>query len=365
MPANGQSKKKQIVSLNVTIDSLENALSQSKGKILSLEQQMNDNEAKSEKEINKLKGELQELKGNLQELQAQLQQTKEAKGVLENKFNLKMEEHSYEKSNLNNTIEQLRKDKEELKNSTEQLKKKIKILQTALEETSNQLDQIEQQEKKQQASKNNENLIIALNDSVREALFRSEIILKIIPENSLVIASEIYDFDGDNNNDFVVVYQDTLDHDTTDIYDYIWNNPIIFSGYFFNKELKTFEERFHCVDFITNHNVNKLDGYSNSSNETLLCIRKGPWELYEHELIFFYDRTEMDFILQDYYYYHDDTEDGHVITGEQGYINFKEKTIKYEFDVPIEQINFEAPTLSSWPNGNWKLLWELEGLDME
>ncbi len=187
MPANGQSKKKQIVSLNVTIDSLENALSQSKGKILSLEQQMNDNEAKSEKEINKLKGELQELKGNLQELQAQLQQTKEAKEMLENKFNLKMEEHSYEKSNLNSAIEQLRK--------------KNDVLQIALDETNNQLAQLQKK-----TMEKNEKFLRVLSDSARNATLISE----LIPENCIVQASEIYDINGDFIDDFVVIYQDTM-----------------------------------------------------------------------------------------------------------------------------------------------------------
>ena len=365
MPANGQSKKKQIVSLNVTIDSLENALSQSKGKILSLEQQMNDNEAKSEKEINSLKAELQELKGNLQELQAQLQQTKEAKGVLENKFNLKMEEHSYEKSNLNNTIEQLRKDKEELKNSTEQLKKKIKILQTALEETSNQLVQIEQQEKKQKASKYNDNILIALNDSVREALFRSEIILKIIPENSLVIASVIYDFDGDNNNDFVIIYQDTLGHDKTEMDDYYWS-PMIFSGYFFNKELKTFEEKFHCVDLINAWGSEYgEDIWMSGERDTIIIYHYGMTSEHENErFVFFYDFEDKEFIIQSYVsnaihrFFTNQFNEPEVT--EDFIIDFKKKSI-HSFGELTEQVNFAAPTLSSWPNGNWKLLWKLLG----
>jgi prefoldin subunit 5 len=306
-------------------------------------------------EINKLKGELQELRGELQELQTQLQQTQEAKKVLESKFNVKMEEHSKEKSNLNNTIEQFRKDKEELKNSTEQLKKKIKILQTALEETSNQLVQLEQQEKKQKASKYNDNLLIALNDSVREALFHSEIILKIIPENSLVIASEIYDFDGDNNNDFVIIYQDTLGHDKTEMDDY-YLSPMIFSGYFFNKKLKSFEEKFHCVDLI--HPWDSPSGeeiWMTSEKDTIIIDHHGMTSEHEGEsLEFYYDHEDKEFIIQ---LYHRSAMDrfNNLEDTEDFFIDFKKKTI-FSFGEPIEQLNFEAPTLSTWPNGNWKLL---------
>ncbi len=141
MPANGQSKKKQIVSLNVTIDSLENALSQSKGKILSHEQQMNDNESKSEKEINSLKAELQELKGNLQEQQAQLQQTKEAKGVLEGSLSQHINEHKQQEKQLNQKIkalnialEETQKIQLKLVDSIIYLNKQIEISQNILKE---------------------------------------------------------------------------------------------------------------------------------------------------------------------------------------------------------------------------------------
>jgi hypothetical protein len=38
-----------------------------------------------------------------------------------------------------------------------------------------------------------------------------------------------------------------------------------------------------------------------------------------------------------------------------------EKKIIEDYNKPKKKINFKAPTLSEWPNGNWKLLgWKNE-----
>jgi hypothetical protein len=197
----------------------------------------------------------------------------------------------------------------------------------------------------------NTKLCLLLSDSIRDALFYSEIILNNIPENSLVVASKIYDFDGDYNNDFVIIYQDTINHENSDVEE-DYDNPMILAIYFYDEILDSFEVKFHCADLISSEDDVKIDIYSNTLNETLLMI-KMEWVYERTELEFFFDRKEMDFILQDYYYTVEVPEDGHMIT-DYSYIRFREKTIS-GFDLPIEQVNFEAPTLSSWPNGRWQL----------
>ena len=305
MPANGQSKKKQIVSLNVTIDSLENALSQSKGKILSLEQQMK---------------------------------------VLENKFNLKMEEHSNEKSNLNNTIEQLRK--------------KNDILQIALDETNNQLAQL--QKKK---IEKNEKFLRVLSDSARNATLISE----LIPENCIVQASEIYDINGDFIDDFVVIYQDTVGFSNQWPYSgSFFNSPIIIEGYIFNRNLKSLEKIFHCTDLIYYWNSPYGEEVSiqlkrDNNLVSLILNHDGiSFIVHVHEnIVFNYDQNENDFLLNSIEFLAISRDETQQVEG--CYLaDFEEKIIEVH-NKPKRIINFEAPTLSEWPNGNWKLLgWRSE-----
>jgi hypothetical protein len=340
MPANGQSKKKQIVSLNVTIDSLENALSQSKGKILSLEQQMNDNEAKSEKEINKLKGELQEL-------QTQLQQTQEAKEVLEGKFNLKMEEHSKEKSNLNNTIELL--------------KKKIDILQIALDETNNQLVQLQKK-----TIEMSEKFLRVLSDSARNATLISE----LIPENCVVHASEIFDIDGDFIDDFVVIYQDTMGLVNSRNQGDSFDHPIILEIFLFNRNSKSLDKKIQSIDLISSLFFFWGNPYSEdigiefyrTDDEVILKInhRGLSTEIEGEDISFNYNRTDHDFHLTKIECFSFSRIDNdHPMT--QLYLADFEKKIIEDYNKPKRRINFEAPTLSSWPNGNWKFLgWKSE-----
>lgn len=337
LPVIAQSKKKQILSLNVTIDSLENALSQSKGKILSLEQQMNDHDAKNEMEINKQKGELQEL-------QTQLQQTQEAKEVLEGKFNLKMEEHSYEKSNLNSTIEQLRK--------------KIDILQIALDETNSQLAQLQQK-----TIEKSEKFLRVLSDSARNATLISE----LIPENCVVHASEIFDIDGDFIDDFVVIYQDTVGF--TNLWPNsgnFFNSPIILEGYIFNRNLKSLEKIFHCTDLIYYWNSPYGEEVSiqltrDNNRVSLILDHHGiSFIVHVHEnIVFNYVQNENDFLLNSIEFLAISRDETQQVEG--GYLaDFEEKIIEVH-NKPKRIINFEAPTLSEWPNGNWKLLgWRSE-----
>lgn len=194
-----------------------------------------------------------------------------------------------------------------------------------------------------------------LSDSARNATLISE----LIPENCIVQASEIYDINGDFIDDFVVIYQDTNGFQTFMGGD-LFNSPIIIEVYFFNRVSKTLENRIHCAELFSSWGTPwdediGIEFVSKNEGINLEFWHYGMGSSHETETVIFrYNAESEDFKLSLIDHSSMSRIGDHPIT--QWFLADFEKKIIEDYNKPKRKINFKAPTLSEWPNGNWKLL---------
>jgi hypothetical protein len=196
------------------------------------------------------------------------------------------------------------------------------------------------------------NSIAMLSDTARLNLICPD----LVPTNTNLVGAILQDVNDDEYDDLLILYQDTIGYDKCD-FSNLYFSPLILEILFFNRLKEQFETEFHCEGILQVGGGGYseeiyLESSGTKSNPSFSLGHMRMYTSFESESMeFSYNSSVKDFKLDSYYSGNvSRTDPNHEEAGVE--LDFKENLI-FKNNKKIRSINFPAPTLSSWPNGYW------------
>ena len=197
-----------------------------------------------------------------------------------------------------------------------------------------------------------ENSTALLSDSARLNL----ICPQTLPINTQLLGAILQDINGDEYDDLLLLYQDTAGYDK-DYFSNLYLSPVTLEILFYSRSKHQLESKFRCVGIF---NVGggayseefHIESTGTKSNPSFSLGHMRMYTSFESESMeFSYSSSSKDFTLQSFGSGDvSRTDPNHEETGFE--LDFK-KNLLFKNGKKVRSINFPAPTLSSWPNGYW------------